>query len=71
MTLTWHQTSLPAARSRTDDVFFHDESRGWAVNSDGKVYRTVDGADNWDQQHLFPDSQRVRRHLSLPYADRK
>ena len=56
MTLTWHQTSLPAARSRTDDVFFHDESLGWAVNSDGKVYRTVDGAEYWDQQHLFPDS---------------
>lgn len=54
--LTWRRTPLPSARSRTDDIWFLNETLGWAVNSDGKVYRTEDGAKSWEEQQLFPDS---------------
>ena len=56
MTLTWRRTPLPSARSRTDDIWFHDDLLGWAVNSDGKVFRTEDGATTWSEQHLFASS---------------
>lgn len=56
MALTWQPTPLPTAGSRTDDVWFLDASLGWAVNSDGKVFRTDDGATSWVEQHLFADS---------------
>lgn len=56
MTLTWRPTSLPAARSRTDDVFFLNEDLGWAVNSDGKVFKTTDSADTWAEMQFFPTS---------------
>lgn len=56
MPLTWRPTSLPAAGSRTDDVWFCDKNVGWAVNSDGKVYHTTDGAETWVEQRLFTDS---------------
>ncbi|WP_187430961.1 Ycf48-like protein [Roseobacter fucihabitans] len=56
MPLSWQPTSLPAAGSRTDDVWFNDKNVGWAVNSDGKVYHTTDGAETWVEQRLFADS---------------
>ena len=56
MSLSWHPTPLPTVNSRTDDVWFHDDRLGWAVNSDGKVFRTIDGAQSWEEQYLFPDS---------------
>lgn len=56
MNLKWRPTSLPAARSRTDDVFFLDALLGWAVNSDGKVFKTTDGAQTWVEQQCFEDS---------------
>jgi len=68
MKLTWQPTSLPAARSRTDDVWFVKESLGWAINSDGKVFRTEDGAETWSQQHLFADS--YLRSVSFSSAER-
>lgn len=56
MSLTWYPTPLPSANSRTDDVWFHDDLLGWAVNSDGKVFRTRNGAQSWEELYLFPDS---------------
>ena len=56
MAFTWQRTSLQAAGSRTDDIWFNDALTGWAVNSDGKVYKTEDGAENWNDQEMFADS---------------
>jgi len=56
VSLTWYPTPLPTANSRTDDVWFHDDLLGWAVNSDGKLFRTRDGAQTWEELQLFPDS---------------
>lgn len=56
ISMEWRPTPLPAARSRIDDVFFVDETLGWAVNSDGKVFKTEDGAESWTEQQIFPDS---------------
>lgn len=68
MALNWQPTSLPTSRSRTDDVWFVDENLGWAINSDGKVFRTDDGAETWTEQQLFPDS--YLRTVSFSSAER-
>lgn len=56
MAQSWHATALPVAGSRTDDIWFIDELVGWAVNSDGKVYRTSDGGASWLAQKMFASS---------------
>lgn len=49
----WMQTKAPLAGSRTDDIWFHDENIGWAVNSDGQILATRDGFETYDvQAHL-------------------
>ena len=32
----WQRTNAPPASSRTDDIWFLDANRGWAVNSNGQ-----------------------------------
>ncbi len=46
----WRQTNAPLAKSRTDDIWFLDARRGWAVNSDGKILHTDDGFATWQVQ---------------------
>ncbi|MGH3947152.1 MAG: YCF48-related protein [Pseudonocardiaceae bacterium] len=50
-TFTWRRTGDKAG-SRHDDVWFATPDLGWAVNSDGKILRTADGGDHWEQQFL-------------------
>ncbi len=51
--LSWHPTGAPKAR-RHDDVWFHDEQLGWAVNSDGNILNTTDGGATWTVQQSTP-----------------
>lgn len=43
-----------ARARRHDDIWFLDADRGWAVNSDGKVLKTDDGGESWQQQLHVP-----------------
>jgi hypothetical protein len=49
----WRKTNAPVASSRTDDIWFLDSQRGWAVNSNGQILFTADGGDSWNQQARF------------------
>lgn len=42
--------SAPTASSRTDDIWFADADRGWAVNSNGHILHTPDGGQTWQRQ---------------------
>jgi photosystem II stability/assembly factor-like uncharacterized protein len=42
--------NAPMASSRTDDIWFADAQRGWAVNSNGHILHTPDGGDSWQRQ---------------------
>jgi photosystem II stability/assembly factor-like uncharacterized protein len=46
----WRRTAAPLASSRTDDIWFLDADRGWAVNSNGHILHTPDGGDTWQRQ---------------------
>jgi photosystem II stability/assembly factor-like uncharacterized protein len=47
---TWRPTGAPIASSRTDDIWFLDPLRGWAVNSNGQILHTSDGFATFDEQ---------------------
>ena len=47
---TWRATNAPDADSRTDDIWFIDPNRGWAVNSSGQILHTTDGFATWVEQ---------------------
>jgi photosystem II stability/assembly factor-like uncharacterized protein len=48
--LVWRVSNAPVASSRTDDIWFLDPQRGWAVNSNGQIVHTEDGFATWEQQ---------------------
>lgn len=56
----WRRTNAPQASSRTDDIWFFDAERGWAVNSDGNVLQTLDGGDSWQQRFAAPPGVYLR-----------
>ena len=43
-------TNSPTANSRTDDIWFFDEKKGWLVNSNGQISQTLNGGDTWSQK---------------------
>jgi hypothetical protein len=47
---TWIATNAPVATSRTDDIWFFDDSAGWLLNSNGQVCQTTDGGESWSQK---------------------
>jgi photosystem II stability/assembly factor-like uncharacterized protein len=49
----WVATNSPEANSRTDDIWFFDEKKGWSVNSNGQISQTVDGGDTWTQKKFI------------------
>ena len=65
---TWHVTNAPVASSRTDDIWFIDPQRGWAVNSSGQIVHTEDGFTTWEQQ--FHDPQVYFRCVGFASASR-
>ena len=46
----WTTLNIPSG-GRYDDVFFINDSIGWAVASIGNIYKTTDGGTNWTIQH--------------------
>jgi photosystem II stability/assembly factor-like uncharacterized protein len=52
--LTWRATNAPLASSRTDDIWFTDPQRGWAVNSNGQILHTEDGFATCKEQFHDP-----------------
>ncbi len=41
--------NAPTVNSRFDDVYFLNPKTGWAVSLQGRVYRTGDGGESWQQ----------------------
>ena len=52
--MEWRPTNAPLSSSRTDDIWFLDESTGWAVNSNGQIVLTEDAGRTWTQQKHLP-----------------
>jgi photosystem II stability/assembly factor-like uncharacterized protein len=46
----WVPTNAPVVSGRTDDIWFVDAQRGWAVNSNGHILYTGDGGASWQRQ---------------------
>ncbi|MDX1053368.1 hypothetical protein GOL41_27020 [Sinorhizobium medicae] len=53
---TWRPTNAPTASRRTDDIWFHDDLVGWAVNSNGNIIKTSDGGKSWVTQAHFEET---------------
>jgi photosystem II stability/assembly factor-like uncharacterized protein len=51
--LKWRKTNATPA-TRHDDLWFVDETTGWAVNSNGKIIHTTDGGATWPPQLSLP-----------------
>ncbi|MBK8965093.1 MAG: hypothetical protein IPM36_00130 [Lewinellaceae bacterium] len=47
---TWQPLDIPSA-PRYDDVFFLNQQKGWTCNSNGQIYQTKDGGQNWTLQY--------------------
>lgn len=64
----WRATNAPVASSRTDDIWFLDPDRGWAVNSNGQILHTEDGFNTWQEQLL--DEEAYFRCIGFASATR-
>lgn len=64
----WHDTNAPEASSRTDDIWFLDAQRGWAINSSGQILYTEDGFTTWQEQ--FHDDEVYFRCLGFASESR-
>jgi photosystem II stability/assembly factor-like uncharacterized protein len=42
--------NAPIVVNRFDDIYFVNDSTGWAVNGDGQIYRTANAGDSWALQ---------------------
>jgi photosystem II stability/assembly factor-like uncharacterized protein len=47
--LTWLKLPTEPYRGKQDDIFFVNPSLGWYVNGAGKIFRTTNGGDTWQQ----------------------
>jgi len=56
----WRRTNAPFASSRTDDIWFTDPRRGWAVNSNAHILHTEDGGATWRRQLSAGDPAYLR-----------
>jgi photosystem II stability/assembly factor-like uncharacterized protein len=65
---TWQPTNAPVASSRTDDIWFLDRVRGWAVNSNGQIVHTTDGFATYIEQ--FHDEDLYLRCVGFADASR-
>src|SRR5580765_856765 len=41
----------PYTPDRFDDIYFISDSTGWAVNTQGKIYKTTDAGNSWNLQY--------------------
>ncbi|HRF78063.1 MAG TPA: hypothetical protein PLB46_15905, partial [Chitinophagales bacterium] len=44
---SWFTYDGTPTAGRFDDIFFINDSTGWAVSSDGEIYKTVNAGKNW------------------------
>src|SRR3712207_2533904 len=61
----WSLLTLPRS-NRYDDVFFVNDTMGWAANADRRIYRTMDGGQTWTLQFTAPGYLR-----SIEFANTK
>jgi photosystem II stability/assembly factor-like uncharacterized protein len=48
---TWKKLeNAPTYKGKQDDVFFVNENLGWYVNGAGKIFKTVNGGENWTEK---------------------
>ncbi len=47
---TWTSTGIPSTAGRYDDIFFINDSTGWAVGGDFKIFHTSNGGSAWEEQ---------------------
>ena len=66
----WRETNAPVASSRTDDIWFIDPQRGWAVNSDGQILHSQDGFTTFEEQFHDEDSGLYLRSVGFASATR-
>ena len=50
----WDYTNIPAT-GRYDDIYFNSADTGWAVNSQGEIFSTMDGGNTWTLLYHNPD----------------
>lgn len=43
-------TNAPVSNYRFDDLYFINDSTGWAVNGEGRIYKTADFGNSWTLQ---------------------
>lgn len=51
---TWQKLNTVAYRGKQDDISFVDDKTGWYGNGAGKLYRTTDGGNSWQEQLSKP-----------------
>lgn len=53
-TTKWQKLNTVAFRGKQDDISFVDDKTGWYGNGAGKLYRTTDGGNTWQEQLSKP-----------------
>ncbi len=51
---TWKKLNTLPYKGKQDDLFFVSRRVGWYGNGEGKLYKTTDGGDNWDEEWNEP-----------------
>jgi len=51
----WFNYPGTPTAGRFDDIFFINDSTGWAVSSDGEIFKTINTGENWILKHTSPD----------------
>ncbi|MEM7573821.1 MAG: hypothetical protein AAF433_13015 [Bacteroidota bacterium] len=46
---SWEQIEDLGFGGRYEDIYFQDTDLGWVIASNGSVYQTVDGGENWEE----------------------
>ena len=54
----WQQANVPIQVTLTN-VYFYNESLGWAVGHDATILQTKDGGNNWQIQHYKPTLEKA------------
>ncbi|MFZ6873879.1 WD40/YVTN/BNR-like repeat-containing protein [Undibacterium sp. Di27W] len=50
----WSKLNTVAYKGKQDDIYFVQPDLGWYVNGGGKIYKTSDGGQNWQEQLSKP-----------------
>ncbi|MFZ6676661.1 hypothetical protein [Undibacterium sp. Tian12W] len=50
----WSKLNTVAYKGKQDDIYFVQPDLGWYINGGGKIYKTTDGGQNWQEQLSKP-----------------